>query len=169
MMCCKSWRNIYHIEVRIVMKIFGILLVVVAAFAQVEPKPILEFAATGDSRAQAEFVLGVIALHSSAYDDAAEHFRAAERIDSGFVMAYWGEAMTFNHPFWNQQDIAGARRALAKLGTSRAIRAAKAATSRERAYLSAVETLYDDGDRDSRDFAFADSMKKVAMDSPQDY
>src|SRR5258706_11134343 len=78
--------------------------------------PILEFQATGDPKAHAEFILGIIALHGSAYDVAAGHFRAAEKIDPNFVMAYWGEAMSFNHPFWNQQDIAGARRALAKLG-----------------------------------------------------
>jgi tetratricopeptide (TPR) repeat protein len=135
----------------------------------VSQPPVLEFPASGYSKAHDEFVLGVVALHSSAYDVAAGHFRAAQRLDPNFVMAYWGEAMTFNHPFWNQQDIAGARRALAKLAPSRSARAAKAATARERAYLSAVETLYDDGDRDSRDFAFADAMRKVAIDFPQDY
>src|SRR5215468_8826659 len=101
--------------------------------------PVLEFSATGSPKAHDEFVLGVIALHNSAYDDAVEHFRAAERIDPDFVMAYWGEAMTFNHPFWNQQDIAGARRALMKLAPTRSGREAKATTARERAYLSALE------------------------------
>ncbi len=134
-----------------------------------QTRPVLEFAATGNERAHEEFILGIIALHGSAYDVAAGHFRAAEKIDPNFVMAYWGEAMSFNHPFWNQQDIGGARRALAKLAPTRAARATKAATPREKAYLSAIETLYDDGDRDSRDFAFAESMKRIAMDYPQDY
>ena len=131
--------------------------------------PVLEFPAAGDPGAHDEFILGVIALHSSAYVDAAEHFRAAAKLDPAFVMAYWGEAMTFNHPFWNQQDIAGARRSLLKLGPTRAARAAKARSVRERGYLNAVEILYGEGDRDRRDFQFADAMKKLAFDNPADY
>ncbi len=130
---------------------------------------VLQFPASGDPKAHAEFLLGVQSLHGSAYDDAAAHFRAAERIDPDFVLAFWGEAMTFNHPFWNQQDIGGARRALLKLAPTRAARAAKAKTPRERAYLNAVEILFGDGDRDSRDFAFAEAMRKVAFDNPDDY
>src|SRR5579884_1145025 len=132
-------------------------------------RPVLEFPATGDAKAHDAFIQGVIALHSSAYDDAAAHFREAAKVDPNFVMAYWGEAMSFNHPFWNQQDLAGARRALTKLGLTRSARSAKAATARERSYLDAVEILYGEGDRDYRDFAFADAMHKLAFDYPQDY
>jgi len=152
----------------------GALLAIVAtqatgAIGQHKTPPVLEFAATGDAKAQEQFVLGIAELHSSAYDEAAEHFRAAEKIDPNFAMAYWGEAMTFNHPFWNQQDIAGARRTLSKLGPTRSARLAKAATPREKAYLNAIEILYGDGDRDARDIGFATAMKKLAFDYPNDY
>src|SRR5262245_8845803 len=88
------------------LKLFGLLLVFVGSwgFSQTAGvPPVLEFPVTGDSKAQLEFTAGVIALHGSAYDLAAEHFRTAQKIDPNFVMAYWGEAMCFNHPFWNQQ------------------------------------------------------------------
>jgi hypothetical protein len=87
----------------------------------------------------------VVALHNAAYDEAADHFRSAQKIDPTFVMAYWGEAMTYNHPFWAEQNISGGRAALARLAPSRAARAAKARTAREREYLAAVELLYGEG------------------------
>ena len=31
-------------------------------------------------------------------------------------MAYWGEAMTYNHPLWAEQDPAAARAVLAQSG-----------------------------------------------------
>src|SRR5262245_14812834 len=147
----------------------ALVLLASIAFAQTTAPPVLEFAATGDAHAHDEFILGVIDLHSSSYIEAAQHFQNAQKIDPNFVMAYWGEAMTFNHPFWDQQDIAGARRALAKLGPTRAVRAAKAPTAREREYLNTVEILYGDGDRDTRDFGFEAAMKDLAFHYPADY
>jgi tetratricopeptide (TPR) repeat protein len=155
--------------VRNLISLLVVLLAGISLVGQTLTSPALEFAASGNNHAHDEFIAGVMSLHNSAYTDAAEHFRAAQRIDPDFVMAYWGEAMTFNHPFWNQQDMAAARRVLLKLGSTRSVRNAKAATPRERAYLNALEILYGDGDRDSRDFAFADEMKKLANTYPQDY
>jgi hypothetical protein len=76
--------------------------------------------------------------------------------------------MTFNYPFWAEQDISGGRRALAKLGATRASRAAKAKTAREREYLNAVEILYGEGDKDARDAAFADAMHTLSLHYPDD-
>jgi tetratricopeptide (TPR) repeat protein len=145
------------------------LAMLVAALSQAPSPPVLDFPATCAAPAHQRFVQGVIKLHNSAYDEAAEHFRAAQQSDPKCVMAYWGEAMTFNHPFWGEQDIGGGRRALAKLGNARVTRSAKAATSRERAYINAVEILYGDGDKDARDFRYAEAMAKVAFDNPSDF
>ena len=153
---------------RSAVKILGLMIICLTGLAQ-SPRTALEFAASGDARAHDEFIVGTIALHNSAYADAAIHFRKAQSIDANFVMAYWGEAMTFNHPFWGEQDISGGRRALAKLAPTRTARAAKAATPREREYLNAVELLYGEGDKDARDFDFADAMKTVALRHPADY
>jgi tetratricopeptide (TPR) repeat protein len=111
---------------------------------------------------------GIVALHNFGYDAAADYFRAAEKIDPNFVLAYWGEALTFNHPFEAMQDMAGGRKALAKLGSTRSERAAKARTAREKEYLDAAEILYGDGDKDARDAGFANAMLKLASDYPDD-
>ena len=47
---------------------------------------------------------GVAALHNFWYDEAEDAFRQAEAIDPGFALAYWGEAMTHNHPIWMEID-----------------------------------------------------------------
>ena len=72
----------------------------------------VSFANSGAAAAQETFLRGLALLHNFEYPDAAEQFRKAQTIDPDFAMAYWGEAMTYTHPVWMQQDLAGgARRA----------------------------------------------------------
>src|SRR5689334_18418883 len=59
---------------------------------------------THSAEAQASFLRGVLLLHLFQYADAAKAFRDAQRLDPGFAMAYWGEAMTYNHGVWDQLD-----------------------------------------------------------------
>ena len=118
--------------------------------------------------AQQAFIRGVLLLHVFEYPDAADAFRDAEARDPGFALAYWGEAMTATHPVWNQQDVAQARAALAKLGATPAARAAKAPTARERAYLAAVEILYGEGPKAHRDTLYSNAMRRVAESYPRD-
>ena len=84
-------------------------------------------------------------LHSFEYDDAAEAFQEAQRLDSAFAMAYWGEAPTYDHPLWGEHDSTAAREALARLGATPQQRIARGGSPRERAYLGAVEVLYGAG------------------------
>jgi tetratricopeptide (TPR) repeat protein len=128
----------------------------------------LTFPNSGSAPAQADFIRGVLYLHSFEYDDAARVFQAAQRADPGFVMAYWGEAMTYTHPVWNEQDVARARAALTRLAPSAAERAAKTSTPRERAWLSAVEVFYGDGSKIARDTLYERAMAKVAAEFPDD-
>ncbi len=128
----------------------------------------IAFANSGARAAQAPFLNGLALLHDFEYERAAAAFREAEAIDPGFAMAYWGEAMTYNHPVWMEQDLAAARAALAKLGPTPQARLAKAGTARERAYLDAVETLYGDGDKDLRDFRYANAMAALHARYPDD-
>ena len=72
-----------------------------------QPSPSLgriSFPTSGSPQAQAPFVRGVLLLHSFEYDDAIEAFRQAQRIDPGFAMAYWGEALSYNQPLWYNED-----------------------------------------------------------------
>jgi tetratricopeptide (TPR) repeat protein len=130
----------------------------------------LSFATSARSQgAQATFERGALLLHLFEYEDAARAFAAAQAEEPGFVMAVWGEAMTHNHPLWNQLDEAAGRKALEKLGKTPAIRAAKARTDREKAYLSAVEILYSGGStKVERDQHYLDAMESLAKAYPDD-
>ena len=88
---------------------------------------------TRSTAAQAAFLRGALLLHLFEYPDAAKAFREARQLDPGFAMAYWGEAMTYNHGIWNQLDADAGRAALDRLGPTPAARAAMAPTPREKA------------------------------------
>jgi tetratricopeptide (TPR) repeat protein len=126
------------------------------------------FANSGAAAAQADFLAGLALLHDFEYRLAAESFRRAQQADPSFALAFWGEAMTYNHPLWAQQDLPAARAALARLGASPAERAAKARTPRERAYLAAVETLYGEGAKFDRDDRYAEAMRDLHDSAPDD-
>src|SRR5262245_923557 len=83
-------------------------------------------------------------------------------------MAYWGEALAYNQPLWFNEDVPKARATLAKLGATASARQARAPTERERLYLDAVEKLYGDGPKASRDRAYADRMGDWRRALPED-
>jgi hypothetical protein len=128
----------------------------------------IDFPTSGAPAAQAEFIRGALLLHSFEYEDAREAFQRAEKLDRNFAMAYWGEAMTFNHPLWMERNADAARAALAKLAPTPEARLAKAPTEREKGYLRAVEALYADGDKASRDLAYAQAMRELHERFPTD-
>lgn len=128
----------------------------------------ISFPTSGPALAQADFVRGVLYMHSFEYQAAAKAFQAAQQKAPGFAMAYWGEAMTHTHAVWNQQDMAAARAVLARLGPTPAARAAKAGTDRERAWLGAVEILYGEGGKAQRDTLYAAAMADIAQRFPDD-
>ncbi|MBX3698584.1 MAG: hypothetical protein R3F08_11370 [Dokdonella sp.] len=124
---------------------------------------------TDNAQAQAAFERGALLLHLFEYDDAAAAFREAQALQPDYVMAVWGEAMTHNHPLWNQLDEKAGREVLQKLGATPAERAAKAMDPRERAYLAAVEMLYSgEGSKVERDARYAEAMQKLAARYPDD-
>jgi tetratricopeptide (TPR) repeat protein len=128
----------------------------------------VSFANSGVQEAQLDFQVGLALLHSFEYPDARERFRAAQEIDPGFVMAYWGEAMAWNYPLWYEQDAEAARKVLRRLAATRAERAAMAGSEREREWLSAVETLYGEGDKQTRDDAYEREMARIHQRYPDD-
>ena len=128
----------------------------------------IDFPTSGAPPAQREFVTGVLYLHSFEYERAAQAFRRAEQLDPGFAMAYWGEALTYTHPVWDEQDVSAGRDALARLAPSRAARRARAPTEREQAYLDAVEILYGTGSKGERDTAYAAAMARLVAAYPSD-
>ncbi len=67
----------------------------------------------------------------------------------------WGEAMTYDHALWQQQDYEAAKKALLKLGDTPEVRIEKAKTTVEKDFLRAVEILYGEGSKVERDKAYA--------------
>ncbi len=139
-----------------------------AVLAQTPNLGHIDFPTSGQPEAQKRFIQGVLLLHSFEYEDAAEEFQAASRLDPGFAMAYWGEALTYTHQVWVQQNVRAARAALARLAPTPEARIAKAPTDREKGYLRAVEILYGQGDKVSRDIAYADAMHGMMEKYPDD-
>ena len=102
----------------------------------------IDFPTSGSPAAQPHFIKGVLLMHSFEYDDAREAFVEAQKADPGFAMAYWGEAMTFNHAVWQRTSPDLAKAALGKLAPTADARRAKAPTEKEKDWLGAVERLY---------------------------
>ena len=119
------------------------------------------FANSGAAEAQEPFLRGLLLLHSFEYDDARAAFQEARRLDPAFAMAAWGEAMTYNHPIWMEQDLEAARQALDGITM-------EGLTERERAYLHTLDVLYGDGDKEDRDDAYAQAMEALSRAYPDD-
>jgi Tfp pilus assembly protein PilF len=128
----------------------------------------VQFENSGNAAAQAPFLRGLALLHNFEYDSAEDAFRDAQAADPAFAMAYWGEAMTHNHPLWMEQDRDAAREALYRLGEDQESRLTKTNNQRERAYLGAIESLYGEGEKRLRDFAYADAMAALHEKYPDD-
>ena len=128
----------------------------------------VSFPNSGARSAQAPFLRGVALLHSFGYYDAADAFRQAQRADRSFALAYWMEALTYRHPLWGQEDLAGARAALKRLGPNANVRLAKAKTPRERAYGAAIEALFAERPELDRVRGFAAGMQAVVDAYPTD-
>jgi tetratricopeptide (TPR) repeat protein len=128
----------------------------------------IQFPNSGAAAAQKDFLRGVLLLYSFEYGDARRAFQAAEHIDPSFAMAYWGEALTYDQTLWAEEDVGGARAALARLAPTPAQRAAKAGTARERAYLASVEQLYGQGDKTQRDAHYSAALAALVQKYPDD-
>jgi tetratricopeptide (TPR) repeat protein len=128
----------------------------------------VSFSNSGSPTAQRPFLRGLALLHSFEYDDARAAFRDAERADSGFAMAYWGEALTFAQLLWGIDYADSARTTLARLGATRDARLARAKTERERQYGAAVEALFDTTSLESRVRGYVAGLRALAAAHPND-
>ena len=130
----------------------------------------ITFPTSGAPAAQAAFLQGVKQLHSFEFDEAAASFQRAQKTDPTFAMAYWGEAMSHNHPLWAQQDTAAARAILEKIAPTLDGRLAKVTTDKEKAFLRAIDVLYSSpGDKLARDNAYSNAMAAMYAQWPNDH
>ncbi len=130
----------------------------------------ITFPTSGAPAAQEAFLTGVKALHNFQFDEAAVAFQEAQKIDPSFVMAYWGEAMSHNHPLWAQQDVEAAKAILDRLDPTHEGRVAKAKFPKEKAFLVAMQELYfSPGDKLARDNAYSRAMERMYTQWPDDH
>jgi tetratricopeptide (TPR) repeat protein len=150
--------------------IMAALLVVCLAPMGAQDLGTITFPTSGAPAAQPAFLEGVKALHSFQFDEAAEAFRRAQKADPGFALAYWGEAMSYNHPLWAQQDLEAAKKTLERLAPTHEARLAKARLPKEKAFLEAMHQLYyGPGDKLARDKAYSEAMARMYDEWPDDH
>lgn len=132
----------------------------------------IEFPNSGMEAAQADFIQGVLALHSFWYEQARENFRRAQAIDPGFGMALWGEAMTYDNALLTETDVEGYERMgesvvarMAELDSAGSLRW----SDRERGYAEALRRRFAPGyNLSQRRQDYAQAMEQLALRYPQD-
>ncbi|HEY9489299.1 MAG TPA: hypothetical protein VIQ51_13235, partial [Chryseosolibacter sp.] len=107
---------------------------------------------TENPEARKDFEKGLLLLHNFEYADAAEIFRSAQKKDPHFALAWWGEAMTYNHPIWLSQDYEQARAAIKNYEAISGSRTRKL-TTLEADLLKSLDHLYGEGTKQERDKA----------------
>ncbi len=141
-----------------------------SAQAQAPALGTIRFATSGANEAQPAFLEGVKDLHSFQFDEAADAFHRAQKADPNFALAYWGEAMSYNHPLWAQVDLDAAKKALVNLAPTLDGRLVKAKTPKEKGYIEAVDRLfYAAGDKLARDEAYSQAMANMYAQWPEDH
>jgi hypothetical protein len=95
----------------------------------------------------AKFDQALALLHNFWYSRALEGFQQILSADPQCAMAYWGAAMTYNHPFW---DAPSASDETAAWHFVQRALAPKEMSSRERLYVRAVAALFKDEEPDQK-------------------
>ena len=116
----------------------------------------------------AKFDRALALLHNFWYARAQDGFQQVLDDDPECAMAFWGVAMTHNHPFWDSPSQADETAAwiLVQKGMS-----VQKASAREKLYLAAVAALYKDagaGSKSARDQNYRDAMAAVYAQYPDD-
>tara|TARA_R110002111_G_scaffold1074_5_gene7726 strand:+ start:2292 stop:3866 length:1575 start_codon:yes stop_codon:yes gene_type:complete len=100
---------------------------------------VVNLTVSGNVEAITDFEKGLLLLHSFEYQDAREAFLKAQNTDPNMAMAYWGEAMTYNHSLWSEQNYEDGFAATEKMKRTENTNDLSAL---EKDLLKAVEVLY---------------------------
>lgn len=122
---------------------------------------------SGKEKAIPHFEKGLLLLHSFEYEDAREAFKLAQDEDPKMAMAYWGEAMSYNHSLWGEQDYEDALSALKHLDD---IELDEQVTQLEKDFIEAVQVLYQPKtEKLERDIAYANFMEGLSRKYPANH
>ena len=146
---------------------FSVFLLILSAAGQAQQNyGMTEFDASGSAEAQPAFLRGLLQLHNFEYPDARASFQEALAIDPEFTMAYWGEALTHDHPLWRQRYVEQSRAVLERLGPTPQARAARMKTQMEKDYLATIEILFGEGTQQERDRGYSEATRGTAREVP---
>ena len=151
-------------------------LLLTPSFAQQEQNPVDHIHGLGhvhmdtscSPSLSADFDRALAMLHNFWFARALEAFKKVIQADPQCAMAYWGAAMTYNHPFWDAPTREDESAAWAQVQKGRQT---TKKTPREEMYLDAVAALYKDagaGSKSERDEAYKNAMKAVYEKYPDD-
>lgn len=122
---------------------------------------------SGNESAKPFFEEGLLLLHSFEYEDAREAFIKAQKADSLMSMAFWGEAMTYNHSLWQNQDYDKGAAALASLKN---IDIKSNSTELEQDFIKAAQILYQPNKvKLERDIAYSNYLKEMLDKYPSNH
>lgn len=128
----------------------------------------VNFTVSCSPQAQRQFNRAVAWLHSFEYEEAEKAFTEVTVTDPKCGMGYWGVAMSNYHPLWappTPEELKKGSTAVEKA------KLAGASTQRERDYLTAIETFFNDAnkrDHRTRMFAYSSAMEELHKRYPAD-
>lgn len=126
---------------------------------------VVHFEVSGKKSALPDFEKGLLLLHSFEYEDAREAFQKARQEDPKMAMAYWGEAMTYNHSLWKEQNYEAAKNILVKLDSTNA---KENISQLEDDLIKSVEILYQPQLlKTERDIAYSNFMEDLHIKYPK--
>jgi tetratricopeptide (TPR) repeat protein len=129
----------------------------------------VNFGVSCNKVAQQKFNRAVALLHSFWYDEADKAFAEVTRTDPKCGMGHWGVAMASYHPLWAAPLPAELARGSSAVQKANAI---SARTPRERDYIAAITTFYQDAERldhRTRAIAYEKAMEKIHLRYPRDH
>jgi len=127
-----------------------------------------DFPTSGSPEAHDVFIVGLLQLHNFEFEDARASFQAAQNLDPEFGMAYWGEALSYEHMLWNRFETDKSRDVIARLGRNKAEREAMFPTEREKDYLRSIEILFAAGTQEERELAYSAALAEMYGNYPED-
>lgn len=128
---------------------------------------IVNIEVSGNDEAIPHFEKGLLLLHSFEYADSREAFQEAQKTDPNMLMSYWGEAMTYNHPLWSEQDFDKGIETLEKLKNKES---QTEITELENDFIKGIHILYEsDSSKVQRDKNYADFMSSLNKKYPDNH
>ena len=123
---------------------------------------------TKNAQAQLFMNQGLNLSYAFNHAEAGRAYREAERLDPNLAIAYWGEALALGPNINAPMDPAAEPKALEAINKAVALKAH--ASPREQALIDALTNRYSGRaeDRRVRDVAYADAMRKVHLQFPDD-